>query len=149
MIKTFSEQVYVNPANNFNTAITDGNFPASASYIDVAQFEKFVFAIRPGTLDSALTCQVKQDTSATETAGIKNITGAVVVVGTTDDNEFVTIEVEVRKLDINNGFRYVTLAVSGAAGGNDYLDILFIGLNPDAVPVTQPAAYSSAVIVAG
>lgn len=149
MIKTFSEDVYVQPANNFNTAITDGNFPASGSYIDVAQFDRFVFAIRAGTLDSALTCQVMQDTSATETAGIKAITGAVVIVGTSDDNEFVTVEVETRKLDLNNDFRYVTLAVSGAAGGNDYLDVQFIGLNPDVKPVTQPAAYSQAVIIAG
>lgn len=149
MIKTFSEELYLAPANNFNTAISDGNFPASASYIDVAQFEKFVFQIRAGTLDSALTCQVKQDTSPTETAGIKNITGATVTVGATDDNKLFTIEVEVRKLDINNGFRYVTLAVSGAAGGNDYLSINFIGINPDVIPVTQPATYASAVIVAG
>ena len=149
MIKTFSEELYLAPANNFNTAIVDGNFPASVSYIDVAQFEKFAFLIRAGTLDSALTCQVKQDTGATETANIKNITGATVTVGVLDDNKLFTIEVEVRKLDINNGFRYVTLAVSGAAGGNDYLSINFIGINPDVVPVTQPATYASAVIVAG
>lgn len=149
MIKAFSEDIYVQPANNFNTAITDGNFPASASYIDVSQFERFVFTIRAGTLDSALTCQVKQDTSATETANIKNVTGAVVVVGATDDNEIVTIEVETNHLDSNNDFRYVTLAVSGAGGANDYLDVQFIGLNPDVKPVTQPAAYSQAVIVSG
>ena len=149
MIKTLSEDVYIQPANNFNTAITDGNFPASASYIDVAQFERFAFAVRAGTLDSALTLQVKQDTDETETASIKNITGATATIGTGDDNEFVTIEVETRKLDLNNSFRYVTLAVSGAAGSNDYLDILFLGINPDVKPVTQPATYSQAVIVAG
>ncbi len=149
MIKTFSEDVYVQPINNFNTAIVDGNFPASAAYIDVSQFERFAFLVRPGTLDSALTLQVKQDTDETETAGIKNVTGATVIVGATDDNELVSIEVEVRKLDLNNGYRFVTLGASGAAGGNDYLDILFIGINPDVAPVTQPAAYSQAVIVAG
>lgn len=149
MIKAFSEEVYVQPANNFNTAITDGNFPASGSYIDVSNFERFVFLVRPGTLDSALTLQVKQDTDETQTGDIANITGATAVIGATDDNEFVSIEVETRRLNLNNGSRYVTLAVSGAAGGNDYLDILFIGLNPGAKPVTQPAAYSQAVIVAG
>lgn len=149
MINALHEDVYLQPANNFNTAIVDGNFPASASYIDVAQFDRFVFAVRAGTLDSALTCQVKQDTDETETASIKNVTDAVVIVGAGDDNELVTVEVETRQLDLNNGFRYVTLAVSGAAGGNDYLDIWFVGLNPDVKPVTQPATYSQAVIVAG
>jgi hypothetical protein len=149
MIKTFSEDVYVQPANNFNTAIVDGNFPASASYIDVSQFERFAFLVKVGTLTSALTLQVKQDTDETETANIKNVTDATVTVAATDDNELVSIEVEVRKLDLNNGFRYVTLAVSGAAGGDDYLDIQFIGINPDVRPVDQPDSYSQAVIVAG
>lgn len=149
MIKTFSEDIYVQPVNNFNTAIADGNFPASGSYIDVSDFERFVFAIRAGTLDSALTVQVKQDTDETQTADIKNVTGATAIVGTDDDNKFITIEVETRHLDRNNGYRYVTLAVSGAGGSNDYLDILFIGLNPGQKPVVQPASYSNAVIVAG
>jgi hypothetical protein len=143
------DAIYINPANNFNTAIVDGKFPASASFIDVSEFTHFAFLIRAGTLDSALTCQVEQDTSATQTAGIKDVTGAVVIVGTGDDNEIVSVEVEAARLDIANNFRYVTLDVTGAAGGNDYLDILFLGWDARRMPVTQPAAYSQAVVVAG
>jgi len=149
MIKAFSEEVYVQPANNFNTAIVDGNFPASTGYIDVSQFERFAFLVRVGTLTSELTLQVKQDTDETETASIKDVSGATATIAADDDNKLVSIEVETRKLDLNNGFRYVTLAVSGAGGGDDYLDIQFVGLNPDVKPVTQPASYSQAVIVAG
>jgi hypothetical protein len=143
------ENVYTLKCNNFNTAAVDGNFPASTAYIDTSEFTHFCFKIFAGTLDSALTCQVKQDTSATETASIKDVTGATVTVGTSDDNEWVIIEVETAKLDINNNFRYVTLAVSGAAGGNDYLCVVFEGWNARNVPVTQHANYSAHVLIAG
>ena len=143
------ENEYLEKCNNFNTAIADGNFPASVSYIDVSSYETFSFVLFVGTLDSALTCQVRQDTSATETASIKDVTGAVQVVGAGDDNEWMVIEVETAKLDIANGFRYVTLAVSGAAGGNDYLCIVLRGGRARRLPVTQPAGFSAHVLVAG
>ncbi len=149
MRHNFYENTYKLKANAFNTAMVDGNFPASAAYIDVSNFTHFAFLIDAGTLDSALTCQVRQDTSATETASIKDVTGAVAVVGTTDDNDSFVIEVEAAKLDIANGFRYVTLAVSGAAGGNDYLCINFLGWNARHMVVTQPAEFATHALVAG
>lgn len=149
MIRSLYEDVYLQPVNNFGTAIVNGNFPASGSYIDVSQYERFAFAVRAGALTSELTLQVKQDTGATQTADIANVTGATATIAADDDNELVTIEVETRRLGINDGMRYVTLAVSGAGGGDDYLDILFIGLNPNDKPVEQPDAYSQAVKVMG
>jgi hypothetical protein len=143
------ENVYTEKCNEFVTAIAAGNFPASTAYIDVSNFTHFCFKIFAGTLDTALVCQVKQDTSATETASIKDVTGATLTVGTGDDNEWMIIEVEVAKLDINNNFRYVTLAVGGAAGSNDYLCIVFEGWAVRHVPVTQPAGYSAHVLIAG
>lgn len=149
MRQIFDDSVYVVNGNNFNTAIVDGNFPASTAYVDVTEFTHFVFLVRVGTLNSALTLQVKQDTSATETASIKSVTGATLVIAADDDNEIKSIEVESAKLDLANGFRYVTLAVSGAGGGDDYLDVLFLGRLPRRMPVTQSAAYSEAVVIAG
>ncbi len=147
MIRTLTEQVLFQTCNDFNTAIADGEFPASGSFIEVGQYERFVFIVRAGTLDSALTCQVQQ--AATVNGVAKDVTGAVAVVGAGDDNELFLIEVETRKLDINNGYNYVTLDVSGAAGGNDYLDIVFVGVNPLTMPVTQPTGTNTPVIVAG
>lgn len=141
--------LYVNKANDFNTAITDGVFPASGSFYDVSEFTHFAFLIFAGTLDSALTCQVKQDTSATQTASVKNLTSATATIGATDDNKWRTIEFEVARLDIANNFRYVTLDVSGAAGSNDYLCIIAVGWDARRQPVTQPANYLEAVLVAG
>jgi hypothetical protein len=149
-MRDFINNHYVLKANNFNTAIVDGNFPASTAYIDVSEFERFVFLVHAGTLNSALTLQVEQDTSATETASIKVVTGATDIVGTSDDDDVFMIEVETARLDIANGFRYVTLDVAGAGGGDDYLDIIFIGVNPRREPVTQPATTTGNTIqVAG
>lgn len=144
---TFDDSVYVQKVNAFNTAIVDGNFPASGSYIDVSAFERFVFLIAAGTLDSALTCKVQQAATINGTA--KDVSGATVTVGATDDDKWASIEVQGAKLDINNGYNYVTLNVAGAAGSNDYLCILFLGMYPSAQPVTQHASYVSAVVVAG
>lgn len=136
---SFIDNHYLLKCNDFNTAIVDGDFPPSTTFIDVSEFERFVFLIHAGTLNSALTCQVQQDTSATVTASVKAVTSAVDIVGATDDNDLFAIEVQTSQLDLANGFRYVTLDVSGAAGGDDYLDILFIGVHPRRAPVTQPA----------
>lgn len=147
MIRTLTEQVYFKTCNNFGTAIVDGGFPASGSYIEVGQYERFGFLVRAGALDSALTCQVQQAAAIDDTP--VDVAGAVVTVGTGDDNELFLIEVETRKLDLNNGYNYVTLDVAGATGGNDYLDIVFVGINPLTMPVTQPAGTNTPVIVAG
>lgn len=139
MIKTLTEQVYFQTANNFNTAIVDGKFPASGSFIDVADYERFAFIIRAGTLNSALTVTVNQAAAVDGTP--KAITGAVTTVaasGDTGDNSLHIIEVETRKLDINNGYHYATLDIAGAAGGDDYADVIFVGINPHQAPVTQP-----------
>jgi hypothetical protein len=149
MRQIFDDNFYVVAGNNFNTAIVDGKFPASTAFVDVSEFTSVVFLIRVGTLTSALTCAVNQDTSATQTASIKVVTGASLVVAADDDNEIKSIEVETAKLDIANGFRYVTLDVTGAGGSDDYLDIMVIGKQPRRAPVTQPAGYSEAVVVAG
>ncbi len=140
---------YSNKANNFMTAIVDGDFPASGSFYEVGDANSFVFEVYAGTLDSEITCQVQQDTGATATASIKNVTGAVAVIAATDDNKWVRIEVEVAKLDIANGFNYVTLDVSGVAGGNDYLCITFAKKLPRHAPVTQPTDLDTDVLIAG
>jgi hypothetical protein len=135
--------------NNFNTAIVDGKFPASGSFLSAEPFTWWTFLVRAGTLDSELTVQLQQDTGATQTASIKAVTGAVVTVEATDDNQLFYIEVQIMAgLDIANSFTHMTLDISGAAGGNDYLDIVALGCNAKIMPVTQPAT-TSGVVVAG
>jgi len=148
--RTFSENAYVLKCNNFNTGLVAAErLPASGSFLPVHNYDGFVFLIGMGTLDSATTFTVYQDKGVTETSDIKVITGAVAIVADDDDNQWVSIEVAQERLDIANGFTHVTLVPSGAAGGNDYGCIFFIGLNPREVPVTQPANYSQKIVVAG
>jgi hypothetical protein len=146
MIKTFGEDVFVQTCNAFGTAITDGDFPASGSYIDVSDFERFAFVVVAGTLNTALTLQVQQ--AATVSGSTSNITGATATIGTSDDNEVFIIEVETRRLTLT-GQRYVTLDIAGASGGDDYASVVFYGLNKGSVPVTQHASTNTPVIVAG
>ena len=117
-------------------------YPLSGSFIDVTEYTHFAFLIGLGALDSALTPQVFQDTSATETASIKVITGAAETILDNDDDDTFLIEVETARLDIENSFRYVTLSMVGAAGGNDYAAVWFFGWNARRT-VTQPATFSS------
>ncbi len=54
MRHNFYENTYKLKANAFNTAMVDGNFPASAAYIDVSNFTHFAFLIDAGTLGTNL-----------------------------------------------------------------------------------------------
>lgn len=150
MLNNIPDDLYLKLLNT-EDAIADGNYPASTAYIDVSDFERFGFLIMAGALDTQMVFQVKQDTSATETASIKNITGATVTVAANGDDKWYAIEVETRKMDLNNDFIYATLNQAGAAGGNDYAAILFYGV-PSVKPATQPTGVSgegSTVIIAG
>lgn len=135
--------------NSFNTGLVDGRFPASGSFEEVGNYTHFAFLIFLGTLDSELTAQVYQDTSATETGSIKVITGAVATLAATDDNKWASIEVETAKLDIQNSFHFVTLNIAGAAGANDYAAIVFMAWNARHAPVTQVANYDQAIEIMG
>jgi hypothetical protein len=136
------------PVNNFNTAIVDGKFPASGSFIPASPHTWWLFLLRVGTLNSALTVQLQQDTGVTQTASIKNVTGAVRVIAADDDDELHYIEVETKAALDLDGFTHFTLDISGAAGGDDYLDIIAIGHGSKSVPITQ-AATVTGVRVAG
>jgi hypothetical protein len=148
MFHTWDDAVFTQMLEGGLTALADANYPASGSYIDVSEFEHFVFLIG---LDTVATpdFQVYQDTSATQTSGIKVITGAAKTdVVTGDDGKWFSIEVESARLDIANGFRYVTLTVSGT-GGSDNANVWFFGYRARRMPVTQPDDYLAAVVVAG
>lgn len=140
------ENLYVEKCNAFNTALVDGDFPASGSYIDVSNFTHFAFLVAAGTLDSELTLQVQQAEAADGSTA--NITSATATIAADDDNQWGVIEVEVAKLNLATD-RYVTLDVAGAAGGNDYACIFFIGWNARHAPVTQPANFSFHTLIAG
>lgn len=132
---------------NVEDAVAVASYPASGAYIDVSQYERFAFLVAAGALDSELTFQVQQADAVNGTP--KNVTGAVVVVPADGDDKWYLVEVQTSRLDSNNGYRYVSLKATGAAGTNDYAAILFFGLTPGLSPVTQGADKGEIVVVAG
>lgn len=144
-LNTFYEDIFWGNAQaNPETAIADTTYyPASTLFFNVSGFEQFTYLIKVGGIDSATTFQVRQDTSATVTGSVKDVTGAVVVVGTGDDGEQFSITVNTDQLDVANGFIYVTLYATGAAGSNDYAAITFLAYGARNYPVTQTSNYPS------
>lgn len=136
-----ASEVYLKQLN-VETALAAANYPLSGNYIDVSGYERFAFLIQVGATDSVLGFQVKQDTSATETASIKNITGATVAPGAGDDNTNFLIEVDCSQLDTVNGFKFVTLAATGGTG-NDYASVTFLAWAAHTKPVAQEATFTS------
>lgn len=144
----FENDVKVVACNNFNTAVTAADrIPASASFIDMEGIDHGVFLIHMGTLDTATTLAVYQDTSATETASIKAVTSATQDVLATDDNKWLSIEFNANQLDQADGFHYVTLVSSAGTGSNDYLDVFFLGFKNSKVPVSKATNYAYHVSV--
>lgn len=147
MRQNFAKSNYMQMLEGGVTSLSDANYPASGSYIDVSRFEEFTFLIG---LDTVATPDfaVYQDTSATETANIKALTGAAKTdVVTGNDGDWFTITVSTEQLDIANNFRYVTLQVSNTSADN--ANIWFFGTLPRDVPVTQHSNFLEEILVAG
>lgn len=140
---TIADNEYIKLLNT-EDALANGNYPASGGYIPVADFGRFCFEIHAGALADALVFQVKQDKGVTQTAAIKDITGATVSIAATGDDKTYIIDVPASELDIANGFTHVTLTLSGVSG-SDYAAIIFRGYQARHLPVTQPTTFSSAV----
>jgi len=137
--KEFFAGHYIKQLNPPEDALSAALYPLSGSFFDVADYEAFAFVILIGGLDTQLTFQVHQDTSATATGDIKDIADAAVVVPADGDDKWYGIYVDTQMLDLNNGFRYVTLDVTGPTG-NDYGTMLFVGIKKGEIPVTQPSS---------
>ena len=147
-VELFENAVYCVKCNSFNTAVAASDrLPVSGSFIDMNKFDHGVFLIGIGTLDTAATMKVYQDTSATETGSIKVITDAEQAILATDDDKWATIEFNANQLDRANSFRYVTISPTAGAGANDYYCVFFLGFQNAKKPVTQPANYAYHVAV--
>ncbi len=147
MRPNFNDQFYVQSVKTaVDAAATNTQLPASGSFIDASLFQRFVFLIALGTIADALVFKVRQATAKDGT--LKDITGATYTITATDDGNWLSIEVETARLDINNKYRFVALDVSGVSGSN-YIGAFFLGYNPGLAPVTQPTGYEAAVVVAG
>lgn len=142
----FSEVTYIQQLN-VEDALTAASYPASGSFIEVSKFERFAFLIGAGALNSQVVAQVQQ--AAAANGALKDVADATVTISATDDDKWYLLEVQTDHLDTNHGYRYVTLTLTGPAGGDDYAAIFFLGLNPGYAPVVQGADKGAVVAVVG
>jgi len=122
---------------------------APASYIDMQGHARILFLIDLGTLSSgSFQAQVVQATDAAGT-GSKNVSGATLPAAITASNKWATIEVPVSALDINNGFRFVSLSMT--IGGTVNGDVQALQYRSMQIPVdvSGDTALSANVVVAG
>lgn len=131
---------------NVEDVLSAKKVPASAAFKDVSQLESFAFLILAGGLTNQVTAQVEQ--AKTINGSPKDVVGAVVVIPANGDDKWYLIEVQTNHLDSNNGYRYVTLDLTGGTTG-DYAAILFFGINPGERPVVQGADCGEIVTLVG
>jgi hypothetical protein len=149
VMRRFTENVFLQQVKVI-AALVDGTFPAS--YIPVAEYERFAFLISVGaTDDTAVTAQVVQATAAAGT-GSKVITGAAItgtLLAGTNDNKWAMIEVESRRLDIANNFSHVAITLGGTGGTDTTMACFFIGWRARTLPPTFGADKAEIVYVDG
>jgi hypothetical protein len=143
MTHSFADNTYVLPLNEEDAVANNAYFPASGSFVDVTGYARFAYILSAGAIDNADTFlfTVYQDKSATATASIAVITGALHSFAGTDDDTQAVIEVETAKLTLDSTFRYVTIRATGVTG-SDYCAITFLGLQPRSAPVSQESSMS-------
>jgi hypothetical protein len=143
--RLFSEDVYIQQINSADVVLAAGAYPASGSYIDVSNFKRCGFLVELGTTAHAQTWQVQQATANNGT--LKDLTGALISSGVSDDGKWWAVEFDASKLDINNAYKFVTLLNAGGTTG-DYAQITFFGFMAGHNPVTQGATKAGVVVVA-
>jgi hypothetical protein len=120
------------------TALADGNYPASGSYIDVSGYKTVDILIHLGTLANTVSFTVKESDSASGTLDSINATNCVHTVATDDDGQFVAFHIEVDKLSTDHHFLSVVVASAGST--TDYADIVFLLNGASPKPVSQATA---------
>ncbi len=150
-MRRFSENVFLKYILQPTANVTDGAFPASGSYIDVAEYERFAFLFFVGATDDT-SVAVKVQQATTNNGTLKDVTGAALTATSlagTNDNKWGMIEIERSKLDIANDYRYVSLVVAATGGTATICGGFFIGWRTRTLPPTYGADKAEIVIVDG
>ena len=133
----FSEVVKVNVLEE-GDALAAALYPTSGNFKDLRGVHRFAVVGIVNAVDSAVTIQVQQATAVNGSP--KDITGAVHIIPAdgSENGKWFVIEVEVSHMDSNNGYKFVTVAVSGVAGSNDTVTLLLLEFGGPKVPCAQP-----------
>jgi hypothetical protein len=144
-MRTFDQWLRVESIQEDGNLVT-GVIPST--YIDMSDFDRIVFLIAVGTMGASSTIDAKVVQGDTAAGGnSKDVPNAAITqLVDADDNVLVSIEVAGSALDVANGFRYVSLSITGAGtAASGYLLAMQYrggGLGP-----TQPASYQEQIRV--
>lgn len=123
------EELNANPS----TALTNADYPASGSYIDVSAFETFTVIVRLGTVADTVVFK-PQVADAVDGTPADIDSSLNHTIAADDDGEWIMWHIETRKLDTDSHF--FTVDVSGNSGSN-YADMFLLGDEYPSKPVTQ------------
>lgn len=129
----FSE--VLQPLVNIGAVSTSG--ATNSSWVDVSNCSRFAAIIITGLIAAGGTMNAKL-TQATSSggAGAKDITGkAIAALADTADNQNFIIDVRADELDVNGGFKFVRIELTGAVAASLIAAIL-LGA-PAQLPATQ------------
>ena len=115
--------------------LIDGDWPASGSFIDVSDCERFHVIARLGTIHGSdtVTIEIKQATGASATLTTISTTNAKITATAAHTGDFALFTIETKKLA--DGYHYVAATVDGATNGS-YGTVFFL-LQKNELPVAQ------------
>lgn len=104
----------------------DANAPGAVSsdWVDIADFHSLLAVVMVGDIGTSCTIAAKlEQATSSGGAGVKDVTGKSITTldqtaSPNPSNQQVTIDCKPEDLDIDNGFRYVRLTVTGVDDGN-------------------------------
>lgn len=120
-------------------ALAAGNYPASGSYVDLANYRGVNVVIHLGAIHAsdAPVFELKQADANDGTLDTLDATNCKKTCLATDDDQVIIFYVDVEALAADHSF--LSTVVSGVTNGS-YADILYFGVGPRKAPVTQTAA---------
>jgi hypothetical protein len=149
-IALLSEAVRITPlmvaSGSAGGIASNAYYPASGSFLDMSGFGAIMFLIDLRDLADAIDVEVYQAPTASSGSAKAVTSASKTDILATDDGEMISIEVGADQLDLDGGFRYVSLKVSGVSGTN-YIDIHALKFRAGLQPVTQPATYTHQIVL--
>jgi len=125
------------------------NASATTAWRDAGDADWVTAFVQVGATDITFDAKIEQATDSSGT-GAKDVTSAAVTQLTaTDDNKYVSIDLEPAKLDIANNFNYVRLSVTAGDGTTGTTCSGLLMLCARHQPPTQPTEYAEQILVAG
>lgn len=113
--------------------------------IDMSLYSQVMVIVNVGDMASTATLDAKVTQATTSGGTYKDVSGAAITQLTQaspdDSNKLAIINVDQTELDMDNGYRYIKVSVTGATAASDY-GVVVVGL-----PKTRPGSLNDLAAV--